>query len=148
MEDNRHAAMGVGGMEVTTTEVFTMPKEQKKDFYLKMAYLMKPLTCTPARTEHELLCMLHKELKSVLSAIIPISTQPWGMPFSKIQKTITPYLIANNVDQKKRVSINNDLNAHMQLLTQIDANMAQIRRLVTIYNRFYKDVESLIGQNE
>ena len=148
MEDNQHAAMGVGGMEVTTTEVFTIPEEQKKDFYLKMAYLIRPMTCTPNHTEHELLCILHKELKSVLSAIIPISMQPWAMPFSKIQKTITPYLIANNVDSKNRISINNDLNDHMQLLTQIDANMPQIRRLVTIYNRFYKDVGHLIGLND
>ena len=106
------------------------------------------MTCTPNHTEHELLCILHKELKSVLSAIILISMQPWAMPFSKIQKTITPYLIANNVDSKNRISINNDLNDHMQLLTQIDANMPQIRRLVTIYNRFYKDVGYLIGLND
>lgn len=148
MEDNQHAAMGVGGMEVTTTEVFTIPEDQRKDFYLKMACLMKPTACTPERTEHELLCILHKELKSVISATIQISMQPWAMPFSKIQKTITPYLISNNIDQKNRLSINNALNDHMQLLTRIDANMSEIKRIVTTYNRFYKDVEQLIRLNE
>lgn len=148
MEDNQHAAMGVGGMEVTTIEVFTIPEEQKKDFYLKMAHLLRPLSCTTGRTEHELLCILHKELKSVLSAVIQISMQPWAMPFSRIHKTITPYLISNNIDQKNRISINNALNDHMHLLTRIDANMSGIRRLVTIYNRFYEDVGQLIRLNE
>lgn len=74
--------------------------------------------------------------------------QPWPMPFSKIQKTITPYLISNNIDQKNRLSINNALNDHMQMLTRIDANMSEIKRIVTTYNRFYKDVEQLIRLNE
>ena len=50
MEDNQHAAMGVGGMEVTTTEVFTIPEEQKKDFYLKMAYQTNDLYAQSHRT--------------------------------------------------------------------------------------------------
>lgn len=148
MEDNQHAAMGVGGMEVTTTEVFTIPEDQRKDFYLKMACLMRPMTCTPNHTEHELLCILYKELKTILTAVTRLNMQPWALPFMEIQKATSYYLMNANVSKKELVKMNESINEHMKCLTLVDANMAQIKRLVAIYTRYYKDVAYLIGRNE
>lgn len=148
MEDNQHAAMGVGGMEVTTTEVFTIPKDQRKDFYLKMAYLIRPTACTPKHTEHELLCILHRELKTILVAVTQLSMQPWAIPFAEILKATSHYLTNADISHKERIKMNDSINEHMGCLTLVDANMAQIKRLVAIYTRYYKDVEQLIRLNE
>ena len=148
MEDNQHAAMGVGGMEVTTTEVFTIPEHEKKDFYLKMAYLLRPMTCTPNLTEHELLCILYKELKTILTAVTRLNMQPWALPFVEIQKVTGYYLMNADASKKELAKMNESVSEYMKCLAMMDANMAQIKRLVAVYSRYYKDVAYLIKHDE
>ena len=75
----------VGGMIKASKDSFVIPKEELKDFYLKFAFLLDPDSCSVNRTEFELLNILLKNLKKILTALTHLNTHPWDEGIAEIQ---------------------------------------------------------------
>ena len=75
----------VGGMVTTPKNVFYVPNEELKDFYLKFAHFLNPDSCSANRTEFEILNILRKELKKNMDALNRLNMHVWHEGITEIQ---------------------------------------------------------------
>lgn len=146
METEQSTVQTLGGMTLTSKNVFFIPSEELKNFYLKFAYLSNPNACSVNRTEFELLNILFKELKKKMEVLSKINAHAWDKGMMEIQTAHMYYLTRENLPPKERVRINNCVSEHLTFLTQMAINSRTMKHLYEVYARHYTNVERLLKQ--
>lgn len=146
MEKDQQPISTFGGMERKNKEVFFIPSSEKKDFYLKLAFLTDPHACVPARSEYELLRILDRNLKKTIKVLSLINNQQWDTCIPQIQACYGHYLMQNSIGKKERTQVYLQVGQHLDFLTRIAMNCKAIAQLFDMYRDYSADVEWLLEQ--
>lgn len=146
METEQSTVQTLGGMTLTSKNVFFIPDEELKNFYLKFAYLSNPNACSVNRTEFQLLNILFKDLKKRREALGKFNEHTWDKGMMEIQTSHMYYLTRESLPPKERVRINNCVSEHLTFLTQMAGNSRTMRQMYEVYARHYHNVERLLKQ--
>ena len=66
MEETQKESTGVGGMKITTTDVFTISEEEQKELYLRIAFLSLPTLLRTRQSDLDSLYILYNELGKIV----------------------------------------------------------------------------------
>ena len=144
MKTEQTTAPTISGLEQKTISVFFISDQELKEFYLKEALLLSPQACTTKRTEFEILNILYKEIKKILSFLSQASNYPWDKSMLNLHTVCAPYLVQDAISAKERLQVSTELTTHLRFLTSLMANRNIVGELFTLYNRHYANVGRLI----
>lgn len=123
-----------------------LSKEELKDFYLKLARLIYPNTCTSKRSDFEVLGILRAELKRSLGLLVQFAQHDWGEGIQEIQTACGTYSVQDAIPKMDRLELNVALGKHLQFLMQMASSSSAIKKMQTEYNRHFLNVEYLLKQ--
>ena len=136
----------VGGMVTTPKNVFYVPNEELKDFYLKFAHFLNPDSCSANRTEFEILNILRKELKKNMDALNRLNMHVWHEGITEIQTLCGTYSIQDNFGKKERMQMNISMGKHLQFLIQSTMDSPVFKQMYKNYSLHYNRLEGLLKQ--
>ena len=136
----------VGGMVATPKNVFYVPNEELKDFYLKFAHFLNPGSCSANRTEFEILNILRKELKKNMDALNRLNMHVWHEGITEIQTLCGTYSIQDNLGKKERMQMNISMGKHLQFLIQSTMDSPVFKQMYKNYSLHYNRLEGLLKQ--
>ena len=123
-----------------------LSKEELKDFYLKLARLIYPNTCSSKRSDFEVLNILHTEVKRSLGVLGKYTGHAWEEGILEIQMACGTYSVQDAIPKKDRLEMNTSLGKHLQFLMQMAAASSATKKIQAEYYRHYFSVEYLLKQ--
>lgn len=128
----------------TPKNVFVIPDEELKDFYLKFAVFLNPTGRAVSRTELELLYILQRDLKKILAVLTHLNMHPWHEGIPELLTLLSTYTVQDNLSKKERIQMNTTIGQHLQFLTQMAADSHTQKRIYENYSFHYNNVEHII----
>ena len=135
------AADGTFETSVMTT---TFTDEELKEFYLKEALFVSPLTYTTPHSELEQLTILLNALKTFRQFLDTAGRHSWDAMAKALQTASGTYLVQDNISRKERLKMNQSLGELWSLITLLSGDRRQTGLLYSYFTRHYTNVERLI----
>lgn len=132
----------------STMNIIFKSDQEMKEFYLKMALFLNPVSCMLQRTETQLLQDLLRRLEKSLTIIQQISNHPWEVGVAEIQNAAATYLLQPKMDRKQQLQTNAIIGQHLQFLTFVAGKSNVIKPLENTYHRHCEYVRHLLRQVE
>lgn len=144
MEETQKASTGVGSVKLTTVKVLNLPENDLKDYYLKMASMLFPTSCTSQKSEYEILCTLFNEVQRLAKGLNKINSVQWNGSIIDIQQITGVYLLEESINKKERKRINESMLNHLKILSQLHNTLTITKKLTEICIRHCTNITELI----
>lgn len=145
MEETQKESTGVGGMKITTTDVFTISEEEQKELYLRIAFLSLPTLLRTRQSDLDSLYILYNELGKIVKMFNRFNSATWIDWMVDIQKINGLYLLESSNSRKDKLRMIDSITTHLNMLAAIGKSLPAMKKLEGIYTRHYNNVSNLIA---
>lgn len=133
MNNQESSLQAISVLEAKQKSVFGIPDDELKSYFLKEAILLLPDSCTPNRSEKEILIMLYKKQKSIIEFLGQLTATPWDLAIPNLYEVSTPYLLQDNIHLKERKQVSDQISKHLRFLSAIIGNQHLAKTLFNHY---------------
>ena len=138
----------IGGILQTSVYTLTFSDEELKEFYLRQAAFVEPLSCAHPHNELEALKTLRNKLKKLCEYLLKVIEHNWDDMAKALQTVSGAYPAQNNISRKEHLRMNESLSEIWELLILLSGNRSEIGKLYNHFNRHYMNVKRLVEREQ
>ncbi|WP_455591207.1 hypothetical protein [Bacteroides sp.] len=132
----------------TTVITLAFGNEELKEFYLKEAIFLNPLSYNHPHSDTESLQLLLKDLKRICGFLTKISSHHWDDMAKFLQTVGGAYPAQNPIGRKEHLKMNESLSDIMSLIIMLSNDRRETGKLLNHFNRHYMNVKRLLEQEQ